>query len=74
MPHLRRLVAGSPQRRTVFVHARSSGFCGGQSDTWVGFLRVLRLPLLLLVPPTAPHSLITSHAKLHRLDSDSVVK
>jgi hypothetical protein len=31
--------------------------CGGQSGTGVGFLRVLRFPLPILIPPTAPHSL-----------------
>jgi hypothetical protein len=34
---------------------RSCAICGGQSDTGVGFLRVLRLSLPL-IPPTAAHS------------------
>jgi hypothetical protein len=35
---------------------RSSGICGGQCGTGVGFLRVLRFPLPILIPPTALHS------------------
>jgi hypothetical protein len=35
---------------------RSCGICGGQSGIWAGFLRVLRFPLTILIPPTAPHS------------------
>jgi hypothetical protein len=35
---------------------RSCGICGGQSGSGAGFLRVLRFPLPILVPPTAPHS------------------
>jgi hypothetical protein len=34
----------------------SCGICGGQSVTGAGFLRVLRFPLPILIPPTAPHS------------------
>jgi hypothetical protein len=30
--------------------------CGGQSGTGTGFLRVLRFPLPILIPPTAPHT------------------
>jgi hypothetical protein len=29
---------------------------GGQNSTGTGFLRVLRFPLPILIPPTAPHS------------------
>jgi hypothetical protein len=36
---------------------RSCEICGEYSDTGAGFLRVLRFPLPLLIPPTAPHSL-----------------
>jgi hypothetical protein len=32
------------------------GVCGGQSDTEAGFLLVVRFPLSILIPPTAPHS------------------
>jgi hypothetical protein len=40
------------------VRARVSScrICGGQSGAGAGLLRVLRLPLPILIPPTAPHS------------------
>jgi hypothetical protein len=34
---------------------RLCGICGGQSGTRAGFLRVLRCPLPIIIPPTAPH-------------------
>jgi hypothetical protein len=34
------------------------GICAGQSGTEVGFLRVLRIPLPILIPPTASHIFI----------------
>jgi hypothetical protein len=34
----------------------SCGICGGKSGARAGFLRVLRFPILILIPPTAPHS------------------
>jgi hypothetical protein len=34
----------------------SCGICGGQSGAGVSFLRVLRLPLLIFIPPIAPQS------------------
>jgi hypothetical protein len=34
---------------------RPCGICGGQRGTRAGFLRVLRFPLQILIPPTAPH-------------------
>jgi hypothetical protein len=36
------------------VQLRSCGICGGHSGTGAGFLRVLRFPLPILIPPTAP--------------------
>jgi hypothetical protein len=40
----------------VRAKVRSCGICGGQSGTGAGFLRVLRFPLSILIPPTAPQS------------------
>jgi hypothetical protein len=34
----------------------SSGICGGQSGAGAGFLRVLRFPLAIFIPPIAPQS------------------
>jgi hypothetical protein len=34
----------------------SSGICGGQSGTGAGFLRVLRFPLPIFIPPNSPSS------------------
>jgi hypothetical protein len=40
----------------VRSQVRSCGICGGQSGTEAGFLRVLRFPLPILIPPTTAHS------------------
>jgi hypothetical protein len=34
----------------------TSGICGGQSGAGTGFLRVLRFPLPIFIPPIAPQS------------------
>jgi hypothetical protein len=40
----------------VRAQIRSRKICGGQCGTGAGFLRVLRFPLPILIPPTVPHS------------------
>jgi hypothetical protein len=42
----------------VRSQVRSCGIYGGQSGTGAGFPRVLRFPLPILIPPTAPYSSI----------------
>jgi hypothetical protein len=49
----RRLPTAAARAR---ARVRSCGICGGQSDTGAGFLRVLRFPLPISVPPTASQS------------------
>jgi hypothetical protein len=34
----------------------SSGICGGQSGAGAGFLRILRFPLPIFIPPNSPSS------------------
>jgi hypothetical protein len=40
----------------VRAQVRSCGICDGQSGTEAGFLRVLRFPLSIFIPPTVPQS------------------
>jgi hypothetical protein len=40
----------------VRVQVTSCGMCGGHSGIGAGFLQVLRFPLPITIPPTAPHS------------------
>jgi hypothetical protein len=49
----RRLPTAAGRARS---HVRSFGICGGQVGTGAVFLRVLRFPLPILIPPTVPHS------------------
>jgi hypothetical protein len=57
-----RVIAQADIRRLPMAAARvraqvsSCEICGWQSGTGAGFLRVLRFPLPILIPPTAPHS------------------
>jgi hypothetical protein len=57
-----RAIAQAVSRRLLTAAARvraqvwSCGSFGGQSDTGAGFLRVLRFPLPVLIPPSAPYS------------------
>jgi hypothetical protein len=43
-------------------------------DNVAGFLTVLRFPLPILIPPTAPYALIIPSSALYSLDAVSVVK
>jgi hypothetical protein len=45
-----------------WLQCNSCGICGEQSDTEAGFLRVLRSPLPILIPPTTQHSTSSSRA------------
>jgi hypothetical protein len=58
VPWLRPVTAAA----RVLFQVRSCGICSGQSDTGAGFLRVLRFPLPILIPSTAPHSSLSSGA------------
>jgi hypothetical protein len=40
----------------VRAQVESCGICGGQNGTGADFLRILRSPLTVLIPPTAPYS------------------
>jgi hypothetical protein len=52
-----RLVAGFPPRRPgVRARVWSCGIYGGQSGAGAGYLRVLRFPLPIFIPPIAPQS------------------
>jgi hypothetical protein len=51
---LKRLVAGFPWWRPELV--KSCDICGEQSGAGAGFLRVLRFPLPIFIPPIAPQS------------------
>jgi hypothetical protein len=53
--------SGFPLRRPGFRgRVRSCGICGGKSGIGAGFLRVLRFPLPIRIPPIAPQSLSSS--------------
>jgi hypothetical protein len=49
----RRLTTAAAQVR---ARVRSCGICGGQIGTGVGYLRVLRFPLPIRIPPITPQS------------------
>jgi hypothetical protein len=57
-----RALAQAVSRRLPTAAARirarvwSSGICGEQSGAGAGFLRVLRFPLPIFIPPIAPQS------------------
>jgi hypothetical protein len=41
---------------TAATRVWSCGICGGQSGAGAGFLRVLRFPLPIFIPPISPQS------------------
>jgi hypothetical protein len=50
------LVAGIPPPGPGFASGQACGAYGGQSGTGAGFLRVLRIPLSIIIPPVSPSS------------------
>jgi hypothetical protein len=49
----------------IRTQVRSCGICGGQNGTRGGFLQVFRFPLSILIPSTAPYSLIILSSTLY---------
>jgi hypothetical protein len=45
-----------PTTAARFRVRAACGVCGGQSGTGAGFLRVLRFPLSIIIPPIFPSS------------------
>jgi hypothetical protein len=45
-----------PAAARVRARVWLSGICGGQSGAGAGFLRVLRFPLSIFIPPNSPSS------------------
>jgi hypothetical protein len=58
----------------VQAQVRSCWTCGEQSGTGAGFLLVLRSPLHILIPPTAPHSSSTIRGWYNRPVSGQCTK
>jgi hypothetical protein len=55
---------------------KSYGICGKQRESGAGFLRLFRFLLLIfiVIPQTAPYSLIILSSTLYNLVTDSVIK
>jgi hypothetical protein len=62
------------RRSGIRSQVRLCGIFGGPIGIGAGFLRVLRLPLPILISPTAPHLLIILSPTLYSIDTDSIVK
>jgi hypothetical protein len=51
----------------------SCGICGGQSGAGAGFLRVLRFPLPIFIPPVAPQSSTSIIWRLYNMPEEAAV-
>jgi hypothetical protein len=62
---------------TVMARVRSQvsscGICGDQCGTGAGFLRILRFPLPVLIPPTAPYSVFILWSTRYSPDTDRII-
>jgi hypothetical protein len=65
---------GSGKKNFSMKQVTSCGIYGVQNDIGASFLQVLRFPLRILIPPTAPHSLIILPSTLYNLHTESVVQ
>jgi hypothetical protein len=76
MSHLMRLVAGFPLRWPVFdPRSGHAGLAVSKIALVVGFHRVLRFPLAILIPQTAPHATTPIiQGRYNRPNTDPVVR
>jgi hypothetical protein len=51
---------------SLSLHTHTHKACGAQNDTRPDFLRVLQFPLPILIPQTAPYSLINLSSRYIR--------
>jgi hypothetical protein len=65
-------VSSQPLRPKFDPRSGYMGFVDG-SDTEAGFLRVLRFPLPILIPPAASYPLMSPFSTLHSLYTDGLV-
>jgi hypothetical protein len=68
-------IMGHPMTEASYlgVLVRSRGICSAHTATGVGFLGGLTFPLPILIPLTAPHSLIILSSTQYSLGTDSTV-
>jgi hypothetical protein len=70
-----RRIGHFPLRRPGFDPRWSNvGFMATKVALWWGFLRVMWFLLPILIPPTAPYSLISLSSTFCSLDIDNVVR